>query len=216
MGVGCNARERRHDSTTRYACDDPPRTSLGMSAQTTHPEGHDSREADGLEEENHVEQRHTRPASLRDGRGDEDDTRRQESQEDPTRADPVHDERAEEATACEGPLCSREETRSAGITRPGLRVSHVIDEIGGDGYLRARVAKLSGGGVEKAILLPERLVVRVGVGLGGLERHVGVRDLGDPGEEECERKEEDEDADGHVHPLHILEGRLVIEGEEHV
>lgn len=70
--------------------------------------------------------------------------------------------------------------------------------------------------MEETVLLPERLVVRIGVGLGGLERHVGIRDLGDLGEEECEREEEDEDADGHVHPLHVLEGHLVIEVEEHV
>lgn len=115
MGIGCNAGERRHDSTTRYSRDDPSRTSLGVTAQTTHSEGHDGRETDGLEEEDHVEQRHARPAGLRDGRGDEDDTRRQESQEDPARADPVHDERAEESTSRERTLGSGEETRGAGI-----------------------------------------------------------------------------------------------------
>jgi len=70
--------------------------------------------------------------------------------------------------------------------------------------------------VEEAVLLPERLVVGVSVRLARLEGHVGVGDFGDRRDEEDEREEEDEDADGHVHPLHVLDGGLVVEGEEHV
>lgn len=70
--------------------------------------------------------------------------------------------------------------------------------------------------MEEAVLLDEGLVAIGGACLLGLEGHVGVGDLGDLGHEEAKGQDEDEDGDGEVDPLDVLQGGLVVKGEEDV
>lgn len=66
--------------------------------------------------------------------------------------------------------------------------------------------------MEETVLLPEWLVaVFRGPGLLCLEGHVRIRDLGYVRDEENEGKDEDEDRDGEVDPLHILQRLCVVE-----
>lgn len=214
--VGGDAGERGHGGAAHDAGDEPAGAALGVAAEAAHAEGDDGREADGLEEERHVQHRHAGPAALRDGRADEDDAQRQEGQEHPPRAHVPHHEDADEPARGEPALRARQQLRPERVVGQRLRVAHVVDEVRGDGDLRARVAELREGGVEEPVLLPERLVVGVGVRLGRLEGHVGVGDLGDDGQEEDDGEDEDEDGDGQVHPLHVAQRLGVVEGEEDV
>jgi hypothetical protein len=70
--------------------------------------------------------------------------------------------------------------------------------------------------MKQTVLLPEWLVALASMSVRGLEGHVGVRDLGDSRKEEDDAQEADEAGDGEVHPLDVLQGALIIEGEEDV
>jgi len=106
VSIGRDTSQRRHDGAAGDTRDNPARAPLGVLAQAAHAQGDDGGEADGLEEQDHVEQRHARPAPLRDAGADEDDTEGQEDEEDPAGADEVHQEGAEEAANGEGALRS--------------------------------------------------------------------------------------------------------------
>lgn len=58
--------------------------------------------------------------------------------------------------------------------------------------------------MEQLILLPERLVLLVHMCLRYLEGHIFISDLGDFRDEEHGSENEDEDADGEIHPLDTL------------
>lgn len=71
--------------------------------------------------------------------------------------------------------------------------------------------------MEEAVLLNEGLLaISRGLGLLCLESHVRVRDLWDIGDEEDEGENKDENCDGEIHPLNILERFLVAEVEEDI
>lgn len=166
-----------------------------MAAEPAHAEGDDGRETDGLEEQGDVQHRHAGVLALGDGGGDEDDAGRQEGEEHPPWAYVPHDEDAEEAACREGALGAGEELRRQRVGGVASCVLDVVDEVARDGDLGTRVAELRKGSVEEPVLLPERLVIRVGVCLVRLVGHVGVGDLRDGREEEHESEDEDEDGD---------------------
>lgn len=85
-----------------------------------------------------------------------------------------------------------------------------------NGDLGTGVAELGPGRVEEMVLLYERLVVKGGIGLLGLESHVCVGDLGDVGDPEDDGEAPDKDGDGDVDPLDVLHGALAGEVEEDV
>ena len=82
--------------------------------------------------------------------------------------------------------------------------------------MRAGVAELGKGSVKQAVLFPEWLVIRAGMCLGRLERHVRVGDFGYAGEKENRGEQEDEAGNSYVDPLHVLKRLRVIESKEHV
>lgn len=126
----------------------------------------------------------------------------------------MHKEDAGEAPYSEGGLTTCEELGSYGRVGAREGLHGVVDEEGGDGDLCAGVAELGKGGMEEAVLLPERLVALTCVGLLGLASHVGIGNLGDVAEEEDDGKGEDEAGDGEVDPLDVSQGGLVVEGAE--
>jgi hypothetical protein len=70
--------------------------------------------------------------------------------------------------------------------------------------------------MEKTVLFAEWLVVLAGMRLCRLEGHIRVGHLGYVAEIEDAGQQEDEARDGQVHPLHVLQGAVVVEGEEDV
>lgn len=111
-----------------------------------------------------------------------------------------------------------------GVVAADAALGHVVDEGACDGDLSAGVAELREGGVEEAVLLAEGLDIGAGVCDLGLEGHVGVCDFRDlyvlsvdmgtrwvfeawtyRGEVEYYSQHVDEDRDGKVYPLHVLE-----------
>lgn len=64
--VSHGARQRRHDGAAKNTAHDEPGAALRVAAQAAHAQGHDGREADGLEEEGDVEHRHARVLALSD------------------------------------------------------------------------------------------------------------------------------------------------------
>lgn len=70
--------------------------------------------------------------------------------------------------------------------------------------------------MEETVLLDKRLLVKAGMGLGSLEGHVGISNLGNPGQPKDNSESPDEDGDGEIDPLDILHGALVGEVEENV
>lgn len=187
-----------------------------MPTEPAHTKRHDGGEADGLEEEGDVKHGHARVFSLGDGRGDEDDACSEEEKEDLARADEVHDGCADEAANGECPLSTSQELSSQGGIGVLAGFRHVVDEVTGNGNLRARVAELGKRGVEEAVLFPEWLVGIASMGFSSLVLHVCVGDLGQFDEEEDDGKDVDKDGDGQVHPLHVLEGEVIVETEEDV
>lgn len=104
-----------------------------------------------------------------------------------------------------------------------------------DSHLGACIAELGESGVEEAILLPEWLNIGSGMRFFCLERHVGVRDLGDRRAAEGvsnvahvegwqrsqikhDRQSEHKHSNGEVHPLHGLQRADIILriGEENI
>lgn len=133
VAVRGDARERRDDGAADDAADDPPGAPLGVAAEPAHAEGHNGREADGLEEEHDVEHRHARDAPLRDGRRGKDDAHGQEDEEDPARPHVLHDKDAAEPPDREGGLCAGEilGAHSGLVSRAVF--CHVVDEIASSG-----------------------------------------------------------------------------------
>lgn len=66
--------------------------------------------------------------------------------------------------------------------------------------------------MKKFILFPKWSLLFTDMGLGDLESHVFIRDLGDVGEEEDAGEDEDEDSNGEVHPLDAFESSDVVCG----
>lgn len=234
--VSHGARQRRDDGAAKDTRHDEPGAALGVAAQPAHAEGHDGREADGLEEEGDVEHRHARVLALGDGGPDEDDTHGQEDAEDDSGLDEVHKSNAHETADGEGALGTGEELRAEGGIGVGAGLGHVVDEVTEvicqrisniadchgshvprDGDLGSSVAELSEGSVEETVLLDEGFVAVVGgARLLCLECHVCIGDLGDVRDEEDEGEDENEDRDREVDPLHVLQRLHVVEVEEDV
>lgn len=76
-------------------------------------------------------------------------------------------------------MSSSEKFRAERRVGIGSGFGHVVDEVGGDGYLSACIAELGESGVEEAILFVERFNIGVGMRFFGLEGHIRVCDLGD-------------------------------------
>lgn len=112
--VSHGARQRRDDGAAKDARDDEPGAALGVAPQPPHAEGHDGREADGLEEEGDVEHGHARVLALGDGGPDKDDAGRKEDAEDDAGLDKVHEGDAGETAYREGALGAGEELRAEG------------------------------------------------------------------------------------------------------
>lgn len=102
--IGHGARQRRYDGAAQDSRDDETGAALGVAAETAHAEGHDGREADGLEEQGDVEHGHACVLALGDGGPDEDDTHGQEDAEDDAGLDEVHHAHADETADGEGAL----------------------------------------------------------------------------------------------------------------
>lgn len=133
MQVSHRARQRRDDSAAKDTGHDEPGTPLGVAAEAAHAEGHDGREADGLEEEGDVEHRDTHVLAVGDGGRDEDDTGRQEDAEDDAGLDEVHQAHAHETADGEGTLGAGQELRAEGGVGVVAGFGRVVDEVtGGD------------------------------------------------------------------------------------
>lgn len=59
--------------------------------------------------------------------------------------------------------------------------------------------------MEKPVLLPKGLTVGIRVTLRSLELHIGVGDFRDRRKVKDDGKDEDEDGNGKINPLHILQ-----------
>jgi hypothetical protein len=77
------------------------------------------------------------------------------------------------------------------------------------------VAKLGERGVEQPVLLPKRDFF-ANLGLCRLEMHIGIGNLGDGREVKHGAQTKDKARDAKINRLHILQGSLVVDGEEDV
>ena len=100
-----------------------------MLAQTAHAEGDDGREDYRLEKQRDEQQGDAGVTAVRDGRSDEDDAHREVYEEDPARADELHDEGADEAAECKGALGACEHLGGLGVGISGIGVFHVVYEL---------------------------------------------------------------------------------------
>lgn len=166
-----------------------------MPAEAAHAQCDNRREADAFEEENDVEHRHTNIAALGDGRAHKDDGAEQEGEEAQSWLHVLHQTDSKETSNGERSLGSGKQPRGFFAAGTGSGCDAIIDEEGGDGDLRARVAELSECGVEEFVLLVEGLLVGLVVGLLGLEGHVGVGNLRDLSHQEEQSQQENEDSD---------------------
>lgn len=125
------ARQRRHDGAAKDASHDEPGPALGVAAQPSHAQGHDGREADGLEEEGDVEHGHARVLALGDGGPDKDDTHGQEDAKDDAGLDKVHEAHADKTPHGEGALGAGQELRAEGGVGVCAGLGYVVDEVTG-------------------------------------------------------------------------------------
>lgn len=131
MQVGHRTRQRRDNGAAKDTGHDEPGPALGVTAQTAHAEGHDGREADGLEEEGDVEHRDTHVLAVGDGGRDEYHTGRQEDAEDDAGLDEVHEAHAHETADGEGALGAGQELRAEGGVGVVAGFGRVVDEVTG-------------------------------------------------------------------------------------
>lgn len=86
----------------------------------------------------------------------------------------------------------------------------------GNSNLSPCITELGKRGVEQSVLFDERLIAVWRARLLGLESHVCIGNLRDGGHEKAESQDEDEDGNGEVDPLHVLQSGFVVKGEEDV
>ena len=177
-----------------------------MTSQTTNGQGKDGGENGGFEEENDGEHGDASFTVDAHGRGDEDHNHGHEEHENPAG---LHDHHG---SGC-GESSNGEETLADGIAIRGISVAEVraldciFDELRSNADLGANVTELSRHAKEEFVLLTHGLVDVSGQAgaLLGLERHIGVGDFGNGGEEEDDGEQEDESGDAKVGPLDVGE-----------
>lgn len=123
------ARQRRDDGAAKHTSHDETRAALGVAAEPAHAQGHDGREADGLEEEGDVEHGDARVLPLGDGGPDKDDTGGEKDAKDDAGLDKVHQAHADETTHGEGALGAGEELRAQGRVGVAAGLGRVVDEV---------------------------------------------------------------------------------------
>lgn len=176
--ISNNTSQRRHTCATKHTAHNEAGASLGVAAQTAHSQRHDGREADGLEEERHVEHRHTGIAAFRDSRDDENNAHAKEQQEDPSWLHKVHDSYTGKSTNGKGTLSAGKKLRAQGRGGVCAGLGDIVDEITketsllapaltpfaswdclpGNGNLGTSVAELRKRSVKQSVLFDERLV----------------------------------------------------------
>ena len=163
MQIRHGAHNRRHHRAPTHASHNKPGPTLSILPQPPHPQRNNSRKANRLEKQRHVQHRHTRIPPLRDRGTDKHDAETEVDEEDVAGPDEFHDGDADEAAHGESSLGAGEELCSQRAGGAGAGFRYVVDEVARDGDLGARVAELGEGGVEEAVLFAEGLDVGVGV-----------------------------------------------------
>ena len=217
MLVGEETGQRWEEGAAADGSDNPGRTPLRMSTQTTDGKGEDGREDARLKEQYQREHSDTCFTLGPNSCPNEDHDHGHEKHEHKPGLD-------EHKQACCGKPTDREERlangvaiRSIGCADMGAFLT-VFDELRGDGDLGTNVTELRSNPKEEFVLLAERDfsgVARQVRALFGLQGHVRVCDFGDRREEEDDSKKEHEGCDADVRPLNL--GEVVAGGvlEEH-
>ena len=204
--IGHQAGQTGEKRTAGDGGDDPRGPAFGVAAQTADGQREDGGEDARLEEEDQHQHGDAALAPSTHRRGDEDHDARHEHHQHPAWLHEHHQPRGGEPADGKQALANGVPIGAGGVADVG-RLDAVLDELAGDPDLSADVAELRGHAEEELVLLAQRAIdeARQAGRLLGLQRHVGVGDLGDGREEEDDGEEEDEGGDAEVGPLDVAE-----------
>ena len=206
--IGHQTRQTREQGAAGDGSDDPGGTAFRVAAEPADRQREDGGEDAGFEEEDEREHGDAAFALGAHGGRDEDHYPGHEDHEHPAGLDEHHQPRGGEPSDGEEALADGIPIRARGVADLG-GLDAVLDELARDADLRPDVAELSRDAEEEFILLAQRAVdeSRQARGLFRLQRHVGIRDLGDGGEVKHDGEEEHKRGDPEVRPLHVAQVR---------